>query len=216
MTESMTTADDRRRGRYIALEGIEGAGKSTVANHIVARLTDAGIDALGVREPGGTGAGERIRDILLDTATELGSWGEAMLFAAARAQLAAERIGPALSAGTWIVSDRSVYSSLAYQGGGRGLGIEAVRAVNEAGLCGVWPDLVIVLRVDPARGLARQEVEDRIGAEGIAFQQQVADAFDRIAAQDPDRVVNVDAMRTVGEVVDEVYGLIQQRLGSVT
>ncbi len=215
MTDSMIDSGTAARGRYIALEGIEGAGKSTVAQHIVARLEALGVTTESVREPGGTGAGERIRDVLLDPATELGSWGEALLFAAARAQLAAELVGPALGAGKWVVSDRSVYSSLAYQGGGRGLGIDAVRAVNEPGLCGVWPDLVIVLRVDPARGLARQEVEDRIGAEGVEFQREVADAFEALALREPDRLVIVDAMRPVGAVVDEVFAVIVERMGPV-
>ncbi len=215
MSDSTPEADLERRGRYIALEGIEGAGKSTVAHHIVERLGAAGISATSVREPGGTGAGERIRSILLDPSTELGWWGEALLFAAARAQLAVERVGPTLAAGTWVVSDRSVYSSLAYQGGGRGLGIDAVRAVNEPGLCGVWPDLVIVLQVEPAHGLARQEVEDRIGAEGVEFQRRVATAFDELAAHEPHRIVVVDATRSVGAVVDDVYAAIVARLGPV-
>jgi dTMP kinase len=211
----MTQHGSVPRGRYIALEGIEGAGKSTVAHHVVERLTARGVAAMYVREPGGTGAGERIRSILLDQATELGSWGEALLFAAARAQLAAERVGPALDLGTWVVSDRSVYSSLAYQGGGRGLGIDAVRAVNEPGLQGVWPELVIVLRVEPARGLARQEVEDRIGAEGLEFQQRVAEAFEELCEREPDRIRAVDAMRPVAAVVDEVFAVIEGRVGPV-
>lgn len=215
MTGSMTKHSSMRRGRYIALEGIEGAGKSTVAHHIVDRLAARGLAATSVREPGGTGAGERIRSILLDPATELGAWGEALLFAAARAQLAAERVGPALDSGTWVVSDRSVYSSLAYQGGGRGLGIDAVRAVNEPGLQGVWPDLVIVLRVEPARGLARQEVQDRIGAEGVDFQRRVADAFEELALREPNRIRVVDAMRPVSAVVDDVFAAIEGQLGPV-
>lgn len=215
MTESTTEHATVDRGRYIALEGIEGAGKSTIAQLIVERLTALGVAAMSVREPGGTAAGERIRGILLDPSSELGSWGEALLFAAARAQLAAERVGPALGAGTWVVSDRSVYSSLAYQGGGRRLGIDAVRAVNEPGLQDVWPDLVIVLHVDPARGLARQEVEDRIGAEGVEFQRRVAEAFDELAEREPDRIRIVDAMRPVASVVDDVFATISQHVGPV-
>lgn len=196
------------RGRYIALEGIEGAGKSTVAHRIAEHLRADGVDVLSVREPGGTPAGERIRDVLLDTATELGAWAEALLFAASRAQLALERVGPALELGSWVITDRSVYSSLAYQGGGRGLGIDHVRAVNEPGLSGVWPDLVVVLRVDPAEGLARQEIADRIGAEGLAFQQRVADTFDRLAAAEPNRVVRVDAAQSIEAVVAAVEAAI--------
>jgi dTMP kinase len=198
---------------YVALEGIEGAGKSTVATLVCEHLRQTGRRVLSVREPGGTVAGERIREILLDADSELEPWGEALLFAAGRAQLAAERIGPALAAGTWVVSDRSVYSSLAYQGGGRGLGIDAVRSVNAPGLGDVWPDLVVVLRIDAASGLARQEVPDRIGAEGVAFQQRVADAFDAIARDEADRIVAVDAAAPLDDVVRAVLTEIDLRWG---
>jgi len=200
-------------GRYIALEGIEGAGKSTVATRLAEHFRTEGVTVMTVREPGGTGAGERIREILLDPETELGSWGEALLFAATRAQLAAERVGPALRRGAWVITDRSVYSSLAYQGGGRGLGIDAVRAVNEPGLEGVWPDLVVVLRVDPVAGLERQEIADRIGAEGVAFQRRVSDAFDALAEAEPARVVAVDASVPVDAVLDAVLDVIAHHWG---
>jgi dTMP kinase len=100
-----------------------------------------------------------------------------------------------------VISDRSVYSSLAYQGGGRRLGIDAVRSVNEPGLVDVWPQLVVLLRVDPATGLRRQRIADRIGREGVEFQQRVADAFDHLAAAEPGRFVVVDADRPFGDVV---------------
>src|SRR5690606_3007416 len=106
-------------GRYIALEGVEGAGKSTVALRLADRLQASGRDAVPVREPGGTAVGETIRILLLDGEEALAPWTEAMLFAAARAQLAHEVIAPALASGQWVVSDRTVYSSLAYQGVGR-------------------------------------------------------------------------------------------------
>jgi dTMP kinase len=199
------------RGRYLALEGIEGAGKSTVAASIVERLRDAGRDALAVREPGGTPAGEQIRAVLLDHGSEVADWTEALLFAASRAQLAAEVVGPALADGRWVVTDRSVYSSLAYQGGGRNLGIEAVRALNEPGLDGVWPDLVVLLRLDPDTGLGRQQIADRIGGEGVAFQAQVAAAFDAVAATEPDRVVVVDASQPLAAVIDAVWAVLEDR-----
>jgi dTMP kinase len=205
--------DQPRRGVYVALEGIEGAGKSTVASLVAEHLRATGRSVIGVREPGGTVAGERIREILLDPDSELGAWGEALLFAAARAQLAVEQVGPALAAGTWVLSDRSVYSSLAYQGGGRRLGIDAVRAVNVPGLGDVWPDLVIILRIDPATGLERQEVPDRIGAEGVAFQRRVAEAFDAIAADESERVVAVDAGAPLEGVMTAVLAEIEQWVG---
>ena len=197
--------------RYIAFEGVEGAGKSTVAERVAARLGEGTRRVVTVREPGRTHTGERIRAVLLDSDGSPGPWAEALLFAAARAQLAEEVVGPALAAGSWVVSDRSVYSSLAYQGGGRRLGIEAVRAVNEPGLRGVWPHLVILLRVDPTAGLERQAVADRIGAEGVAFQQRVAQAFETLAAAEPDRFAVVDAGRPLDDVVASALRVIGDR-----
>lgn len=189
--------------RYIAFEGIEGAGKSTVAEKVTEKLRDDTNRVVTVREPGGTRTGERIRGVLLDADGTPGPWAEALLFAAARAQLAEEVVGPALASGNWVVSDRSVYSSLAYQGGGRQLGIDAVRSVNEPGLAGVWPQLVILLRVDATAGLGRQRIADRIGREGVEFQQRVADAFEELAIAEPDRFAVIDAGRPLGDVVTE-------------
>ena len=200
-------------GRYVALEGIEGAGKSTVAAVVARHLEERGCRVLTVREPGGTGAGESIRRILLDPDTDLAPWPEALLFAAARAQLARDVVGPALAAGTWVVSDRTVYSSLAYQGGARGLGIESVRDVNAPGLGEVWPHLVVLLRLDPDTGLARQRVVDRIGGEGRDFQAAVAAAYDELARAEPDRFVTVDAGRPLETVVADVFDLLEQRWG---
>lgn len=198
-------------GHYIALEGIEGTGKSTIAARLSTHLASRGVDVLRVREPGGTATGERIRHVLLDPGGSVAPWSEALLFAAARAQLAYEVVGPALRAGRWVVSDRSVYSSLAYQGGGRRLGVAEVRAVNEPGLGEVWPEMVVLLRLDAATGLARQQDADRIGGEGVRFQTAVADAFDELAAIEPDRFVVVDASRTVDEVFADVLAHVEGR-----
>lgn len=136
-------------------------------------------------------------------------WTEALLFAAQRAQLAAEVIGPALSRGETVVSDRSYYSSLAYQGVARGLGLEAVRQVNETGLEGVLPDLVAVLWIDPDAALARQNVVDRIGGEGETFQREVADAYVTLATEDPKRVHLIPAEGSVEEIVDRIMELLR-------
>ena len=197
--------------KYIALEGIEGAGKSTVAARLADLLREAGREVVTVREPGGTSAGERIRSVLLDQGPDLGHWTEALLFAASRAELAADVVGPALTSGAWVVTDRSVYSSLAYQGGGRRLGIDAVRALNEPGLGDVWPDLVVLLRLDPSEGLERQEIPDRIGAEGLRFQARVATAFDDIAAREPDRFVVLDASVPLDLVVSRLWDTLEGR-----
>jgi len=198
-------------GHYIALEGIEGTGKSTIAARLTSHLEATGHEVLRVREPGGTVTGERIRRVLLDPDGIVSPWSEALLFAAARAQLAHELVGPALRSGSWVVSDRSVYSSLAYQGAGRGLGIAEVRSVNEPGLGDVWPEMVVLLRLDAATGLARQEDPDRIGAEGVVFQTSVADAFDDMAISDPDRFVVVDASRDVDKVWEQVLNHLEGR-----
>ncbi len=196
---------------YVAFEGIEGAGKSTVAQLVGERLEAEGRRVVRVREPGGTAVGERIRAILLGHDLLPDPWTEALLFAAARAQLAGEVVGPALASGAWVLSDRSVYSSLAYQGAGRNLGIAAVRSVNEPGLLGVWPSLVILLNVDPAEGLRRQDVGDRIGDEGVEFQRSVADGFVAMAAAEPDRFVIIDTGEPLDEVVDVAYREIRSR-----
>lgn len=196
--------------RYVAFEGVDGAGKSTIAGLVADGLAAGGHDVVRVREPGGTRTGEAIREILLGASSQPGPWSEALLFAAARSQLAAEVVAPALAAGGTVVSDRSVYSSMAYQGAGRGLGIETVRMVNEAGLLGVWPDTVVLLRLDPERGLAREDEADRISIEGLALQRKVAAAYEELAAADPDRFVVIEA--DLG--VDEVVGRALDALGA--
>lgn len=197
-------------GHYIALEGIEGAGKSTIARYLADHLRSTGRDAVIVREPGGTPPGEGIRDLLLH-GEHLEPWTEALLFAAQRAQLVAEVVRPALAAGTWVISDRTVYSSLAYQGGARGLGVETVRSVNAAGLLGTWPELVVVLELEPTTGLSRQAVPDRIGAEGVQFQQRVADTFAALAETEPDVFRMVPADRSLAEVVASVIEVVDER-----
>ncbi len=198
-------------GRYIAFEGIDGSGKSTVAEAVAEELRSDERNVVTVREPGGTPVGEAIREILLHSHDDLVPWSEALLFAASRAQLAAQTVAPLLEAGAWVLSDRTVYSSLAYQGGGRELGIDIVRTVNAAGLDGVWPDLVVVLELDPTAGLERQEEPDRIGGEGIELQERVAAAYRQMAETD-ERIVFVDGSGTVAEVVRDSVAVIRERL----
>jgi len=196
---------------YIAFEGIEGAGKSTVAQQVAERLEADGLRVVRVREPGGTTVGEAIRQILLSHELAPAPWAEALLFAAARAQLAAEVVGPALDDGAWVLSDRSVYSSLAYQGAGRRLGIAEVRSANEPGLLGVWPSMVVLLAVAPDEGLARQEVGDRIGDEGVHFQQAVAEGFAALAMAEPERFVTINTHAPLADVVETAYREIRAR-----
>ncbi|MXY76548.1 MAG: dTMP kinase [Acidimicrobiia bacterium] len=190
--------------RYVALEGIDGAGKTSVSAALALLLEAAGHEVVRVREPGGTAVGEGLRQILLD-GPPVTPWAEALMFAAARAQLVTEVIRPALGRGAWVLSDRSVYSSLAYQGAGRGLGVDRVRRINQPGLRGVWPDLVVLLTVSPQEGLARQARPDRIGAQGAPFLRAVAEGFSRLATEDPGRFVVIDAGRPVEQVVARAW-----------
>lgn len=190
---------------YIGLEGVDGSGKTTVAGMLASMLLSEGRQVTVVREPGGTDLGEEIRRLLLHS-DEMVPWAEAALFAAQRAQLAAEVIAPALAAGAWVISDRTYYSSLAYQGGARGLGIPEVRALNEAVLGGVLPDLVAVIDVDPETGLGRQDDADRIGGAGLDLQRAVHDAYHLLAGQD-ERVALIDPSGDVATVAGRILDL---------
>ncbi len=190
--------------RYIAFEGIEGAGKSTVCARVADHLREAGEEVIVVREPGGTNVGERIREILLGDGDAPTPMAEAALFAASRAQLVEEIVAPALVDGNWVLSDRTAYSSLAYQAFGRELGLDRIRTINDIAIGGLWPGSVVLLRVDTDRGLGRQSVGDRIGDEVVEFHHKVAEGFDRLAQLEPDRFVVVDASRSVDAVVADV------------
>jgi dTMP kinase len=200
------------KGFYLAIEGGEGAGKSTVASALAGRLSAEGKEVLVVREPGGTDLGEEIRRLLLH-ADSMTPWAEALLFAAQRSQLATEVISPALSAGKMVISDRSYYSSLAYQGGGRGLNMEQLRSINEVALEGVVPDLVVVLAVEVSVGLSRQTHPDRIGNDDREFANNVLASYRQMAALDPERVILIDASAEAAVVVDRLADLLKARLG---
>jgi dTMP kinase len=143
-------------GTFISLEGVDGSGKSTQASMLAEALRGRGHEVIHVREPGGTPLGEDVRDIVLGP-DAMSPWAEAFLFAAARAQLVADVIAPALVAGTWVVADRFLDSSLAYQGAARGLGIAEVASINAHGIAGSMPDLTIILDIPPGRGRAARD-----------------------------------------------------------
>ncbi|MGH8958839.1 MAG: dTMP kinase [Acidimicrobiia bacterium] len=180
------------KGFYVALEGGEGAGKTTVAALVQELLEERGERVTLVREPGGTELGDAIRRLVLHS-VDMTPWAEATLFAAQRAQLITEIVRPALERGEIVISDRSLYSSLAYQGGGRSLGFDDVLKVNLLAVGGLIPELVILLGVDPEVGRSRQEVPDRIGRERHQFQQRVDEAYRQLSAADPRRVMIVPA-----------------------
>jgi dTMP kinase len=178
--------------RWIALEGGEGSGKSTQARRLASAL-----GAVLTREPGGTEVGSRIRDLLLDPSVAgLDARAEALLMAADRAEHVTRVVVPALAAGRVVVSDRSAWSSLAYQGVARGLGVDDVRAVSDWATAGRWPDLAVLVDVPgsvaDARLRAAGRVADRLEAEGDGFHARVRDAFRALAAAEPERWLVVD------------------------
>ena len=192
------------RGRFISLEGGEGVGKSTQLAALAEALRARGVDLVVTREPGGSEGAERIRELLLTGDEERWSpEAEALLFAAARADHVDKVIRPAVSEGKWVLSDRFVDSSLAYQGRAGGLGIEAVRAINAFGIEGWYPDqtLVLALAEGGARARARDnEGSDRIGGRPENYHQKVDLAFRQIASEEPERVQIIDASGTPDEV----------------
>jgi dTMP kinase len=205
----------KRRGRLIAFEGVEGAGKSTQVEPLRQALEKAGSRVVTTREPGGTPVGEQVRSILLDPASTLDPRTEALLFAAARAQLVEQVIRPALERGEVVLCDRYVDSSLAYQGAGRGLGLEPVAAINRFATGGLVPDLVVLLRLDPVEGLARgRGSRDRMERQDLEFHRRVAQGFMDLATADPDRFAVVDAAAPTDQVAAEVRAAVLRVLGS--
>lgn len=189
------------RGVLIAFEGGEACGKSTQAAILAGRL-----GAVLTREPGGTAVGERVRDVLLDAAVVgLDPRAEALLMAAARAQHVAEVVGPALASGRHVVTDRFSHSSVAYQGYGRGLDLVEVRRLSDWATEGLWPDVVVLLKLPDGASLAAPAAPDRFETEGGGFHEQVAAGFLAMAAGDPDTWRVVDAAGTVEEVAARVW-----------
>ncbi|MDR2858671.1 MAG: dTMP kinase [Novosphingobium sp.] len=207
-------------GRFITLEGGEGAGKSTQARLLAEALRARGIDALTTREPGGTAGAEVIRGLLLGLEGE--GWNpraEALLFAAARSDHVERLIRPALAAGTWVICDRFLDSSRAYQGDGSGLSDEDILALHRIGSRGLLPDLTLLLEVPPAiaaERLAARDPEgaDRIGGRTAAYHARVAMAFARFAGAEPQRFARIDAGGACGNVHAAIMAALAPLLGS--
>jgi len=206
------------RGRFITLEGGEGAGKSTQLKRLGAELRARGLDVIETREPGGSPGAEAIRELLLNGAED--RWTaetEALLFAAARSDHVARTIRPALERGAWVVCDRFLDSSLAYQGGAGGVGDEAVRALHAVGSGGLLPDRTLLLQLAPeaAEERARKrdsEGADRIGARDAAYHAQVAASFAALAEAEPERFRTVDAGGSAEDVTSRLLAALDDLL----
>jgi dTMP kinase len=190
---------------FISLEGVDGSGKSTQARLLAEAL---GPQTVAIREPGGTEAAERIRGLLADPELPLEPLAELLLFLAARADLTERVIRPALEAGRVVVADRFSDSSVAYQGAARGLGVGEVISLCDHATDGLWPDLTVLLEIDPEDSLGRAAGEDRFEAEGLLFQQAVAMAYDEIAKV-TDRFAIVDATGSVEQVHGRVVAAVE-------
>jgi dTMP kinase len=204
------------RGRLITIEGLDGAGKTTLAAGLRDALARHGVRAELLREPGGVELSERIRALVKDPALRIDARAEALLYAAARAQLVAERVEPLLDAGTWVLLDRFVDSSLAYQGAGRGLGEAAVQSVNDFGTGGLRADRTLLLRADPAvlreRQAGRGEAPDRLELQDGAFFAAVARGYDELARAEPARVRTLDAGGAPADVLAAALVEVQDLL----
>ncbi len=192
-------------GRLVTIEGLDGAGKTTLAAGLVSALAARGVEAVLLREPGGVALSERIRALVKDPALRVGGAAEALLYAAARAQLVEERVRPLLDDGSWVLLDRFVDSSLAYQGAARGLGVDRVRELNRFATGGLVPDRTLLLALDPAAGRARLagrgEEPDRLEAEDATFFARVAAAYADLAREEPERIRVLDAGGAEPEVL---------------
>lgn len=204
---SSITAEGRT-GLFIVFEGVEGAGKTTHLRRLSRRLDQLGVAHVVVREPGGTPAGERIRDILLDPGSELFSETELLLLLAARAEFVRRVVRPALERGELVLGDRYELSTLAYQGVARGIGIDKVREINAFATAGLRPDGTVLLRIDPESGRGRKtDAADRMERESVAFHRAVADAYEDLAATEPE-VISIDS----GDTPDVVHLRIWKEL----
>lgn len=203
---------------FVTIEGPEGSGKSSVTKEVVRRLEEEGFEVVLTREPGGTPIAEQIRNVILDKAnTAMDPMTEAMLYAASRRQHLVEKVWPLSKEGKIIISDRFLDSSLAYQGGARGLGIDKILALNQYATDGYYPELTLLFDVDPRIGLARiaankgREV-NRLDLEKIDFHDSVRKTFLDLAKRFPDRYVVLDASKPFNQVVEDAYNAVKEKL----
>lgn len=204
--------------KFITFEGGEGSGKSTVMKDVATRLTKEGYKLVLTREPGGTPIAEEIRNVILDKAnTKMDPRTEALLYAASRRQHLVEKIWPALERGEIVLCDRYLDSSLAYQGGARGLGVDEVLSINMFAAEGEYPDLTLLFDLEPEEGLKRIEKNkgrevNRLDLEKLEFHKKVRDNFHALAKKYSTRYVVIDASKPLNEVEDEVYRIIKETI----
>lgn len=203
-------------GRLITIEGLDGAGKTTLARALAAELNTRGLSAELLREPGGVRLSERIRELVKAPGFAVDARAEALLYAAARAQLVSERVRPLLQRGKLVLLDRFVDSSLAYQGAGRQLGVEQIRTINRFATGGLEPDRTLLLRISPAGGRMRRhrrgEDADRVEREGEAFFARIDAAYRELARREPRRIVVLDAELAPDRVLRDALAAIDDLL----
>jgi len=204
------------RGRLITIEGLDGAGKSTLARGLQRAVAERGGEAQVLREPGGVELSERIRALVADPALAVSPRAEALLYAAARAQLVEERLQPLLQEGALVLLDRFADSSLAYQGAGRALGVQQIREINQFATGRLKPDRTLLLRIAPAAGRARQQERalqpDRLERESERFFEAVAAAYDELASAEPRRIRTLDASQPADQVLDAALAALEDLL----
>ncbi len=203
-------------GKLITIEGVDGAGKTTLALALGAALRKRDVEAHLLREPGGVRAAEQIRELVKDPESRIGARAEALLYAAARAQLVEEAVTPLLVEGALVVLDRFVDSSLAYQGAGRGLGVDDIRSINDFGTGGLKPDRTLLLSVDPGLGRARSQARgappDRLERQPGEFFDRVASAYAELAQAEPRRIRIIDGSQEPAVVLEAALAAIADLL----
>jgi len=206
MTESISS------GKFITVEGIDGCGKTTQAEFIIDGLVEAGLSAKLVREPGGDPISESIRKLLLHAEESMSDRAEALLMIASRAQLTDKVILPQIIDGKWVVADRYADSTLAYQGGGRGLSVNSLDMINEFGTYTLKPDLTFFIDISVDIANSRMRVErDRIEKEGNDFQQRVRDQYLKLSEKDSDRVVVINGDKSIEEIKADIWTHMKEK-----
>jgi len=202
------------KGKFITFEGIDGCGKSTQVEMLVAKLVDMNINVISIREPGGSRVSESIRDILLNRKTaELDDRTEALLMTASRAQITKEKILPTLSSGTWVIADRYADSTIAYQGGGRKINIDWLKKLNQFATYETVPDLTFFIDISVEEGVSRQKAEkDRIEKAGADFQKRTREMYLKLVETNPDRITKIDGSRNIDAIHASIWAKFEEKL----